>query len=72
MRIQLNFFPLCSNRQANLNEAAEKYYKMAAELRPNVSTFEEIFTSQSDGFTLYAPAVPFYKGRSLFTDPCNW
>lgn len=27
------------DRQASLNEAAEKYYDLAAKLRPNVSTF---------------------------------
>lgn len=29
----------CPDRQASLNEEAEKYYEMAAGLRPNVSTF---------------------------------
>lgn len=29
----------CPDRQASLNEEAEKYYEMAAGLKPNVSTF---------------------------------
>lgn len=35
-RIVFYFF---FDRQASLNEAAEKYYDLAAKLRPNVSTF---------------------------------
>lgn len=38
--MRCNYFGFsCPDRQASLNEEAEKYYEMAAGLRPNVSTF---------------------------------
>ena len=39
------------NRQASLNEAAEKYYDLAARLRPNVSTFRMGSIAQKDELT---------------------
>lgn len=38
-------------RQASLNEAAEKYYDLAARLRPNVSTFRMGSIAQKDELT---------------------
>lgn len=38
-KIHDRIFYFSFDRQASLNEAAEKYYDLAARLRPNVSTF---------------------------------
>lgn len=54
------------DRQASLNEAAEKYYDLAAKLRPNVSTFsmgtivEDTVLGPSTGIAIYAAFFWFF------------